>query len=154
MEQKTKRIIERAAIVIAVCVALAVIAIIVFRVVTGPGREARERMEKSFTEMSAKLNGGKRIDHISLDASNGSYAEKNVPDSMFDDISCDDFTAVDDVVLERNIFKGDCITVFYEDGTYTVFFMTADGELYWGTDLRIECPSLETWYRDALGDLR
>ena len=53
---------------------------------------------------------------------------------------------ITDPEAQNDIIKGDCITVFYADGTYDAFFLRG-GRLYWGISFEMEWPALMEWLK-------
>ena len=97
--------------------------------------------------MSEKVNNSEKIEYIKVENNGDEKLIYDVPEDLFDDISCDSFESVKDPIKQREIFSGTLVAVFYEDGTYTAFFITNE-ELYFGTDLKIKCPSLMVWVNE------
>ena len=138
---KIKKMAEWAVIILFGIIVVSLVSIFVYRAVISSDWYIEEQIKKSYNQMVEKVNDHDNIKHIQTNIAETEGVIFDVPSELFDDISCNNFRYVTDSEERYRIFKGDFVTVFYLDGTYTSFCIL-DREIYWGTDLKIECPSL------------
>ncbi|MBQ7292822.1 MAG: hypothetical protein IJW79_03675 [Clostridia bacterium] len=138
---KVKKIAEWTVIALFGVIVVAFLSIFTYRAVVSSDWYIEGQTEKAYKQMVEKVNDHDNIKHIQTNISEVEGIIFDAPKELFDDISCKSFKYVTDPEERHRIFRGDFVTVFYLDGTYTSFSIL-DKEVYWQTDLKIECPSL------------
>ena len=147
MLKNTKKILEYGIICLFLVIVVSLASVSIYRSVINSDRYSERQMKNYFIEMTEKVNNSEKIEYIKVENNGDEKLIYDVPEDLFDDISCDSFESVKDPIKQREIFSGTFVAVFYEDGTYTAFFITNE-ELYFGTDLKIKCPSLMVWVNE------
>lgn len=147
MFKNTKKILEYGIICLFLVIVISFASVSIYRSVINSDWYSERQMKNYFIEMSEKVNNSEKIEYIKVENNGDEKLIYDVPEDLFDDISCDSFESVKDPIKQREIFSGTLVAVFYEDGTYTAFFITNE-ELYFGTDLKIKCPSLMVWVNE------
>ena len=69
-------------------------------------------------------------------------------DYLFDDMTCDNFKEIDDPVMVDEILTYDWIMAVFKDASKSIYFISPDDEIYWGTSFKVNCPSLLKWYKE------
>ena len=147
MLKNTKKILEYGIIGLFLVIVVSLASVSIYRLVINSDWFSERQMKNYFIEMTEKVNNSEKIEYIKVENNGDEKLIYDVPEDLFDDISCDSFESVKDPIKQREIFSGTLVAVFYEDGTYTAFFITNE-ELYFGTDLKIKCPSLMVWVNE------
>jgi hypothetical protein len=147
MLKNTKKILEYGIIGLFLVIVVSLASVSIYRSVINSDWFSERQMKNYFIEMTEKVNNSEKIEYIKVENNGDEKLIYDVPEDLFDDISCDSFESVKDPIKQREIFSGTLVAVFYEDGTYTAFFITNE-ELYFGTDLKIKCPSLMVWVNE------
>ncbi len=147
MFKNTKKILEYGIISLFLVIVVSFASISIYRSVINSDWYGERQMKNSFIEMTEKVNNTGIIKYIKLETNGVEKFIYDIPENLFDDISCDSFESVKDPEKQRAIFSGTLVAVFYGDDTYTSFFITNEG-LYFGTDLKIKCPSLMAWLNE------
>ncbi len=147
MFKNTKKIFEYGIISLFLVIVVSLASVSIYRSVIKSDWYSERQMKNSFIEMTEKVNNSEKIEYIKIENNGAEKLIYDVPEDLFDDISCDSFESVKDPMKQREIFSGALVAAFYEDGTYTAFFIT-NGELYFGTELKIKCPSLMAWLNE------
>lgn len=73
-----------------------------------------------------------------------------VPKTLFDDMTCDNFEEIEEPGKVQEILSYDWIMVTFRDASKSIYFISPQGDIYWGTSLKIECPSLLRWYKEQV----
>ena len=63
-------------------------------------------------------------------------------------MSCNSFEEIDDPVLVEEILSYDWIMVVFKDASKSVYHISPENKIYWGTSFEVECPSLLQWYKE------
>ncbi len=147
---KIKRIAEWIVIGSFIAIIVSISSIQIYRSVVNSDWYIEKQTEKRFYEMVEKVNDADRIKNIKVDDNTKERFIYDAPTELFDDLSIKNYERIDDVEKLVEIWRQNCVTVFFNDGTAESFFITYDGELYWGTDLKIECPSLLSWFEKVV----
>ncbi len=147
MTNNTKKILEYGIISLFLIIVVSFASVSIYRSVINSDWYSERQMKNSFIEMTEKVNNSENIKYIKVENNGDEKLIYDVPEDLFDDISCDSFESVKDPIKQREIFSGALVAAFYEDGTYTAFFIK-DNELYFGTNLKIKCPSLMVWLNE------
>lgn len=147
MFKKTKKILEYGIICLFLVIVVSFASISIYRSVINSDWYGERQMKNSFIEITEKVNNSEKIEYIKVENNGAEKFIYDIPEDLFNDISCDSFESVKEPIKQRDIFSGTLVAVFYEGGTYTAFFIS-NGELYFGTDLKIKCPSLMVWVNE------
>ena len=147
MFKKPKKILEFGIICLFLVIVISFASVSIYHSVINSDWYSEKQMKNYFIEMAEKVNRSEIIKYIKVENNGDEKFIYDVPEDLFDDISCDSFESVKDPIKQREIFSGALVAVFYEDGTYTAFFISNE-ELYFGTDLKIGCPSLMAWVNE------
>ena len=147
MFKKPKKILEFGIICLFLVIVISFASVSIYHSVINSDWFSERQMKNYFIEMSEKVNNSEKIEYIKVENNGDEKLIYDVPEDLFEDIFCDSFESVKDPIKQREIFSGTLVAVFYEDGTYTAFFITNE-ELYFGTDLKIKCPSLMVWVNE------
>jgi len=111
----------------------------------------REKAKKIFFETVEKVNNPDPIKYIKIDDNTEEIFVYDAPVELFDDLHVKSYEQIEDIEKPAEIWSQNCVTVFFNDGTATSFFITHSGEIYWGTSLKVECPSLLVWFETGKG---
>ncbi len=147
---KIKRIATWIIIGLFIAIVVSISSIQIYRSVVNSDWYIEKQAKKSFYEVVEKVNNADEIKYIKVDDSTEERFVYDAPTELFDDLAVKSYERIDDVEKVVEILKQNCVTVFFNDGTTSSFFITYDGELYWGTDLKIECPSLLSWFEKVV----
>jgi hypothetical protein len=150
MSKKALRIIEFSAIAALAAVVVAYLSITAYRAVISSDWYNEMLTEKSFKNVFESVNDTVGIKYVKVDDNIEERFIEDVPAALFDDMRAISYERTSDIEKLRDIWSQGCVTVFFYDGTYESFFITDDGEIYWGADLEVECPSLLKWYADVV----
>ncbi len=146
MSKKTLRIIEISAIAALATVVIIYISITAYRAVISSDWYNERLAEKSFANVFECVNDSDSIKYIKVDDNIEERFIEDVPAELFDDMRAISYERTDNIEKLRDIWSQGCVTVFFYDGKNESFFITDDGEIYWGVDLQVECLSLLNWY--------
>lgn len=109
------------------------------------------QLKKAFKQEYAHINMGDKIIYIGI-SSNGEEGPweyfYDAPKSLFDDMTCDNFTEIDDPVKVDEILTYDWIMVVFKDASKSIYHISPDDKIYWGTSFTVDCPSLLSWYKE------
>lgn len=128
---------------------VSLVSIQVYRVVINSDWFIKIQDKNNFTQITEEINTPNNIKYIRVENNADEYLIYDVPTELFDDLAIADYERVDDAEKRSEIFRQNCITVFRNDDTYTSFFITDDGKLYWETYLKCECNSLLEWFNNG-----
>ncbi len=147
--KNAKKVIEWLFIGLLLTIVVSFLSIKIYRTVVNSDWYGEMQMKKSFSEVVEKLNDFDNIEYIKVDDNIEERFIHDFPKELFDDIAAESYERVDDIEKLRDIWSQNCVTVFFKNGDPTSFFITDEGEIYWGADLKIKCPSLLEWYNAA-----
>ena len=109
------------------------------------------QLKKAYKQEYAHINEADKIIYIGISA-NGEDGPweyySDAPDYLFDDMTCDNFKEIDDPVMVDEILTYDWIMAVFKDASKSIYFISADDEIYWGTSFKVNCPSLLKWYKE------
>ena len=108
-------------------------------------------LEKAFKEEQHHLNDHDKIIYVGISPQGNDDTWQyfyDVPENLFDDISCDNFDEIDDPEKVKEILGYDWIMVVFKDASKSMYFISPEEEIYWGTSFTVECPSLLQWYKE------
>lgn len=110
----------------------------------------QRQLKKAFHQEYAHVNMADKIIFIGI-SSNGEDGPweyyYDAPESLFDDMTCDNFDEIDDPVRVEEILAYDWVMVVFKDASKSIYYISPEGEIYWGTSFTVECPSLLSWYK-------
>ena len=55
---------------------------------------------------------------------------------------------IDDTEMVEEILTYDWIMVTFKDASKSIYFISPEEEIYWGTSFMVDCPSLLKWYKE------
>lgn len=148
MKLKAKTIVEWVIIGLFIFIIIFIVSIQIYRSVLKSDWYHEQQTKKSFSQITQKLN--ENINNIKIDHAGEIQFIHDIPMDLFDDLHATDYQRIEDIEELREIWSQDCVTVFFEEGSPTSFFITENEEIYWGTDLKVECPSLLHWYKQRI----
>lgn len=109
------------------------------------------QLEKAYNQEYAHINDADKIIYIGI-SSNGEDGpwehDYDAPDYLFDDMTCDSFKEIDDPAKVEEILSYDWIMAVFKDASKSIYHISPEGEIYWGTSFTVECPSLLQWYKE------
>ncbi len=147
---KVKKIMEWLIIGLFIAIVASITSILIYRAVINSDWYNEKQTKKYFSEVVERVNNIENITNIKVDDNIEVRFINEAPVELFDDMIAKSYERIEDIEKRHEIFRQGCVTVFYKDATQDSFFITDDGELYWGTDLKIECPSLLEWYNSIV----
>lgn len=102
--------------------------------------------KKEFQEDIIKLNdeGIEYIEYYNAVTNTEEYYY-NIDVSIFSEMACKDYSKTLNQLERHEVFSGDRISVFFEDGSLIDFYITDDFGVYWDT-MKIEADNLIAWY--------
>ena len=105
----------------------------------------------AYNQEYAHINDADKIINVGI-SSNGEDGPweyfYDAPDSLFDDMTCDNFEEIDDTTMIDEILTYDWIMVVFKDASKSIYHISPEGEIYWGTSFEVKCPSLLRWYKE------
>lgn len=110
-----------------------------------------QMLKKAFRQEKAHLNDHKQIIYVGISPQGNDDTWEyhyDVPEELFDDISCDNFKEISDTEKIEEILGYDWIMIIFKDASKSIYFISPEEEIYWGTSFTVECPSLLEWYRE------
>ena len=146
MERKRINIFEWIFIGIFLIIVISFASIQIYRSVVNSDWYERNERKKEFQEDVSKLYG-EEIKYIESYKATTNATEHfyDVDDSIFSEITCDDYLNTLDELERYSVFSSDRVSVFFEDGSLIDFYITDDLKVYWGKT-EIKAPSLVNWY--------
>lgn len=102
--------------------------------------------KKEFQEDIIKLNdeGIEYIEYYNAVTNTEEYYY-DIDVSIFSEMACEDYSKTLNQLERHEVFSGDRISVFFEDGSLIDFYITDDFGVYWDT-MKIEADNLIAWY--------
>lgn len=111
----------------------------------------KRQLKKAFNQEYAHINDADKIINVGI-SPNGEEGPweyfYDAPEYLFDDMTCDNFEEIDDPAKVEEILTYDWIMVIFKDASKSVYHISPEGEIYWGTSFQVECPSLLKWYKE------
>jgi len=111
----------------------------------------QRQLKKAYRQEYAHINDEDKIIYVGISA-NGEDGPweyfYDAPDTLFDDMSCNSFEEIDDPDLVEEILSYDWIMVVFKDASKSVYHISPENKIYWGTSFEVECPSLLQWYKE------
>jgi len=147
---KAKRIVEWIFIGLFLVIVVSFLSIQSYRAIVNSEWYVESQTKKGFSKTVEKLNDAYNIDYVKIDYNSIERIVYDIPAELFDDISVKSYERISDVEKMIDIWSQDFVAVFFKDGSYTSFNITDDEEIYWGTDLKVECPSLLFLYNTEI----
>ncbi|MBR7162099.1 MAG: hypothetical protein IKD07_06750, partial [Clostridia bacterium] len=130
---RIKRIAEWIVIVLFITVIVSVSSIQIYRSVVNSDWYIEKKAKKIFFETVEKVNNPDHIKYIKIDDNTEEIFVYDAPVELFDDLHVKSYEQIEDIEKLAEIWSQNCVTVFFNDGTATSFFITHSGEIYWGT---------------------
>ena len=109
------------------------------------------QLEKAFEEEFLRINDHDKIIHIGISPQGNADTWQyfyDTPENLFHDMTCDNFEEIDDPDMVKEILSYDWIMVIFKDASKSIYFVSPEEEIYWGTSFQVECPSLLKWYKE------
>ena len=140
-------------IVIAFCVLffLACSSLFLYKAVITSDLYHTMQLKKAYKQEYAHINDYDKIIYIGISPKGDENAWEyfyDVPESLFDDMTCNSFDEIDDPDRVEEILTYDWIMVVFKDASKSIYHLSPEGEIYWGTSFKVECPSLLSWYKE------
>lgn len=111
----------------------------------------QRQLKKAFKQEYAHINDNNKIIFIGI-SENGEDGPweyfYDAPETLFDDMTCNDFTEIDDPAKVEEILAYDWIMAVFKDASKSIYHVSPEGEIYWGTSFTVDCPSLLSWYKE------
>jgi len=111
----------------------------------------QRQLKKAYSQEYAHINDEDKIIYVGI-STNGEDGPweyfYDAPASLFDDMTCDDFTEIDNPAKVDEILTYDWIMVVFKDASKSIYFISPEDEIYWGTSFTVDCPSLLYWYKE------
>ncbi len=148
---KAKRIAEGILIGLFIAIVSSILSIQIYRSVVNSEWYNEKQDRKHFSQVVEAVNDTDNIKYIKVDDNTEERFIYDAPAELFDDLAAKSYERINDIEKQIQIWSQGCVTVFYNDGTAVSFFITDDGELYWG-NLMLECPSLLAWYHEIIAE--
>ena len=63
-------------------------------------------------------------------------------------MTCDDFHEIDDTAFVEEILTYDWVMAVFKDASKSIYHISPEGKIYWGTSFTVDCPSLLSWYKE------
>ena len=108
------------------------------------------QLKKAFNQEYAHVNDADKIIYVGISSTGEEGPWEyfyDAPDTLFDDMTCDNFKEIDDPVMVEEILTYDWIMLVFKDASKSIYHISPEGEIYWGTSFTVECPSLLSWYK-------
>lgn len=140
-------------IVIIFCVSVLLVgsSVFIYKAIIGTEWYHEKMLKKAFQEELLHINNHKNMIYvgISQDGEDGDWQYfYDAPEELFDDMTCDDFNEIDDPDKVKEILGYDWIMVIFKDASKSIYFISPQDEIYWGTSFQVDCPSLLNWYKE------
>lgn len=130
---------------------LAISSVFIFKAVKESDWYHEYKLKEAFQDELLHINEQDKIIYVGIspkgDDNNWKYF-RDVPDYLFDDMTCDNYDEIDDPDKVKEILGYDWIMVIFKDASKSLYFISPQDEIYWGTSFPVECPSLLNWYKD------
>lgn len=111
----------------------------------------QRQLKKAFEQEYAHINEADKIIYVGI-SHNGEDGPweyfYDAPDSLFDDLTCNNFEEIDETAKIEEILGYDWIMAVFKDASKSIYFISPEDEIYWGTSFKVDCPSLLRWYKD------
>lgn len=108
------------------------------------------QLKKAYHQEYVHINEADKIIYvgISQNGEDGPWTyDYDAPESLFDDMTCDNFVEIEDPAKVEEILNYDWLMVVFKDASKSIYHISPSGEIYWGTSFTVECPSLLRWYK-------
>ena len=150
MHSKKISIAEWIAIGVFLAIILLMVGILIYRSVVASDWYEEKQVAKAFAQVSEKLRDPEQIHSIKIDGEGDPLYVTDIPADLFDEMTISEYLHIEDVAALEDVLVETCVVVFFTDDTQTSFYLTEDGEIYWGTSLVVECPALLDWYGEMV----
>lgn len=108
------------------------------------------QLKKAYKEEYAHINDHNKIIYVGISPQGNDDTWEyfyDTPETLFDDMNCDNFDEIDDPAKVEEILTYDWIMVIFKDASKSIYHISPEGEIYWGTSFQVDCPSLLSWYK-------
>ena len=109
-----------------------------------------QQLKKAFRMEKAHVNNHDQIIYVGISPQGNDDSWQyfyDAPVELFDDMTCDNFKEIDDPAMVEEILGYDWVMVIFRDASKSIYFISPEEEIYWGTSFTVECPSLLEWYK-------
>lgn len=142
-------------IVIVLCVGflLVLCAGYIYKAVTQTEWYHLRMMKKAFENEYVHVNEDSQILTIGISPAGQDDSWKysyDIPETLFDDMTCNEFKEIEDEEKIEEILSYDWIMVTFRDASKSMYFISPQDEIYWGTSIQVKCPSLLNWYKEQM----
>lgn len=144
-------IIKWVVIVFCALVLLACSSVFIYKAVISSEWYHQRQLKKAFNQELVHINDHDKIIYVGISPQGDDASWEyfyDTPETLFDDMTCDDFEEIDDTVKVEEILAYDWIMVIFKDASKSVYHISPEDEIYWGTSLKVDCPSLLRWYKE------
>jgi len=150
-EIQDKSVILKWIVVILCCLFfLSLGSVYIYKAIITSGWYHQRQLHKAYNQEYAHINEADKIIYVGV-SQNGEDGPWNcdydAPESLFDDMTCNDFNEIEDTQMVEEILTYDWIMVTFKDNSKSIYFISPQDEIYWGTSFKVECPSLLRWYK-------
>jgi len=140
-------------IVIVMCVSVLLIAgsLYIYKVIIGTEWYHQQMLKKAFRQELVHVNDEDQIIFVAFSPQGRDDSWQyyyDAPVELFDDMTCDNFEEIDDSAMVEEILTYDWVMVTFKDASKSIYFISPEDEIYWGTSFTVDCPSLLAWYKE------
>ena len=110
-----------------------------------------QQLKKAFRQEKVHVNNHDQIIYVGISPQgNDDFWQYfyDTPVELFDDMTCDNFKEIDDPDKVEEILGYDWVMVIFKDASKSIYFISPEEEIYWGTSFTVDCPSLLQWYKE------
>lgn len=111
----------------------------------------QQMLKKAFRQELLHVNNDDQIIFVAISPEGRDDSWQyfyDAPAELFDDMTCNNFEEIDDPAMVEEILTYDWIMVTFKDASKSIYFVSPEEEIYWGTSFTVECPSLLQWYKE------
>lgn len=140
-------------IVIVMCVSVLLIggSLFAYKQIISTEWYHQQMLKKAFRQELVHVNDADQIIFVAISPEGRDDSWQyfyDAPDALFDDMTCNNFEEIDDPAMVEEILTYDWIMVTFKDASKSIYFISPEDEIYWGTSFTVECPSLLKWYKE------
>ena len=140
-------------IVIIMCVLTLLVptSIYIYKTVIGTEWYHQKMLKKAFRQELVHVNDEDQIIFVAISPEGRDDSWQyfyDAPEELFDDMTCENFKEIDDTEMVEEILTYDWIMVTFKDASKSIYFISPEEEIYWGTSFTVDCPSLLKWYKE------
>lgn len=122
----------------------------IYKAVTSSEWYDQMQLKKAFKEEYLHVTDSDQIIYVGISPQGNEDSWEyfyDTPTNLFADMTCDNFDEIDDPAKVKEILTYDWIMVIFKDASKSIYFISPQEEIYWGTSFVVECPSLLSWYK-------